>query len=181
MKASDFDNISMNGRMAYAILCIEKYLITEYPKENWTEQSKIMWGATSMYWDEWDDKFIEVIPEYLFEFNTYAESGFEKISEEEYNSFVTLLKDKPATVNNLLMKLHRIQEVYCYSSIPDNGKEASQLVLDICDILDQNGVTLPDVNAVTFSSFSERDGWGNKFDGTKLSLILNHGDKRDVE
>lgn len=181
MNISDFNNISMNGRMAYAILCIEKYLKEKFPDNNWDELSKLMWEVTSIYWDEWDNKFIEVIPEYLFEFNTYAESGFEEISEEEYNSFVMLLKDKPATVNNLLMSLHRIQEVYCYSSIPDNGKEASQIVLDICGILEQNNVALPDINAVTFSSFSERDGWGNKFDGTKLSLNLNHGDKRDVE
>jgi hypothetical protein len=25
---------------------------------------------------------------------------------------------------------------------------------------------------VTFSKFSERDGWGNPFDGTKLSIVL---------
>ncbi len=79
------------------------------------------------------------------------------------------------------MNLHQIQKVYCYSSISDNEKKASQIVLDICNILKQNHVTLPDINTVSFSSFSERDGWGNKFDGTRLSLILNRGNKGDVE
>ena len=173
MTISDFNNISMNGRMAYAILCVEKYLKEKFPENNWFELSKLMWNVTSIYWDEWDNKFIEVIPKYLFEFDTYEESDFEEISEDEYNSFVALLKDKPAVVNDLLMKLHQIQEVYCYSSIPSNGEEASQIVLDICAILEQDNVSLPDINVVNFSSFSERDGWGNKFDGTRLSLILN--------
>lgn len=173
MRLSDFNNISMNGRMAYAILCVEKYLKEKYPDDAWDELSKLMWSVTSIYWDEWDNKFIEIIPEYLFEFSSYAESDFEEISEDEYNSFVALLKGKPDTINKLLMKLHKIQEVYSYSSIPDNGKEASQLVLDICHILEQEDITLPDLDIVSFSSFSERDGWGNKFDGTKLSLILN--------
>ena len=174
MKISDFNNISMNGRMAYAILCVEKYLLETFPANNWTELSKLMWKATSIYWDEWDDKFIEIIPEYLFEFNSYAESDFEEITEDEYNLFVTLFKNKPIVINTLLMKLHKIQEVYCYSSIPGNGKEASQIVLDICDILEKDGVTLPNIGIVSFSSFSERDGWGNNFDGTKLSLVLNN-------
>ncbi len=173
MTISDFNNISMNGRMAYAILCIEKYLQEKFPDDNWTELSMLMWSATSAYWDEWANKFIEINPEYLFEFKTYAESGFEAISEAEYNSFVALLKDKPDTVNSLLMKLYEIQEVYCYSSIPANGKEASQIVLDICDILEQNSITLPDISTVSFSRFSERNGWGNDFNGTKLSIILN--------
>ena len=173
MNTSDFDNISMNGRMAYAILCIEKFFIAEYPKENWTELSKLMWGATSMYWDEWDDKFIEIIPQFLFEFKTYEEAAFERITEEEYNSFVALLKDKPAIINQLLMKLQELHEVYCYSSIPGTGNEASNIVLDICAILEQARIPLPDIKAVTFSHFSEKDGWGNDFDGTKLSLILN--------
>ncbi|MBR1472483.1 MAG: hypothetical protein IJ600_12700 [Lachnospiraceae bacterium] len=173
MKISDFNNISMNGRMAYAILCVEKYLKEKYPDDNWDDLSKLMWTVTSIYWDEWDNKFIEIIPEYLFEFNSYAESDFEEISEDEYNSFVALLRDKSDTINQLLMKLHKIQEVYSYSSIPDNGKEASQLVLDIYHILEQGDIALPDLDIVSFSNFSERDGWGNKFDGTKLSLILN--------
>ena len=173
MNTSDFNCISMNGRMAYAILCIEKYLIENFPEDNWDALSELMWASTSEYWDEWDNKFIEIIPENLFEFDTYAESNFEVLTEDEYNSFVSLLKDKPDTVNSLLMKLHQIQNVYRYSSIPGNGKEASQLVLDICHILEQNDISLPDLDVVSFSSFTEKDGWGESFDGTKLSLILN--------
>ena len=164
----------MNGRMAYAILCIEKYLLTEYPTENWFILSKLLWAATSKYWDEWDNKFVEIIPQYLFEFDTYAESEFEELTEEEYNAFTALLKGKANTINHLLMKLQDLYEVYCYSSIPGNGSEASKIVLDICSILEQKGISLPDLKVVSFSAFSERDGWGNPFIGEELSLILTN-------
>ncbi len=163
----------MNGRMAYSILCIEKYLINTYPSEDWTPLSKIMWEVTSSYWDEWDSKFIEIIPENLFENNSYEESGFEEINEDEYNTFAELFRDKSDEINTLLFKLHELQEIYCYSSIPGNGDDASQIVLDICNILERNGIELPDISSVSFSAFSEKNGWGNNFDGSKLSIILS--------
>ena len=173
MKVSDLNSISMNGRMAYGILCVETYLMAKYPKDNWSDLSKLMWESTSSYWDEWDNKFIEIIPEYLFEKETYAESEFEHLTEDEYNSYVALFKDKPLIVNTLLMKLHELEEVYCYSSIPGKGKDASQFIVDICNTLEEEGVSLPDLNLVKFSDFSEKNGWGEQFDGSKLSLIIN--------
>lgn len=173
MTIADFDKISMNGRMAYSILCVEKYLLDKFPNDDWESLSRLMWEATSSLWDEWADKFIEIIPEYLFEKPTFLESDFEELTEEEYNEFVLLLKDKPDTVNQLLLKLYELEQVYSYTSIPETGKEASQIVLDICSILEENEIPLPDLSTVQFSSFSEKNGWGNNFEGAAISLILN--------
>lgn len=172
MQTADFSNISMNGRMAYLILCIEKYLITKYPMKDWNKLSSLMWNVTSDYWDEWDFKYIEVIPEYLFAFESFEDSDFECISKEEYSYFSELLKDLPEEVNQLLLAPHNLQEVYCYSTIPGTGDEASQIILDVCAILQKSNIELPDISSVSFSSFSEKNGWGEHFDGTKLSLIL---------
>lgn len=172
MNKKKVENISMNGRMAYGILCVESYLKSRFPDDNWTALSELMWEATSSYWDKWDNKFIEVIPEYLFEKASYAESAFDCLTEAEYNSYVELLKGKPSTVNDLLMKLHELQEVYCYTNIPGKGDEATQIVLDICEILMREGIEIPSVSLVAFSTFSEKNGWGEQFDGRKLSFIL---------
>ena len=119
--------------------------------------------------------------EQVIYFNSYvvldpADSEFKKLdllTEEEYNEFVLLLKDKPDTVNQLLLKLYELEQVYSYTSIPETGKEASQIVLDICSILEENEISLPDLSTVQFSSFSEKNGWGNNFEGAAISLILN--------
>jgi len=171
MKPEDFNNISMNGRMAYLILCTEKYLLSVYPDQDWSELSNLMWAVTSEYWDEWDFKFMEIIPDYLFEKDSYESSGFEAISKEEYDYYSILLKNVSADVNTLLLLMHKLQEVYAYTTIPDNGEEASLLVIDACKILESKNIALPDVSIFSFTSFSERDGWGEKFDGAKYSLV----------
>ena len=172
MNSSDFENISMKGRMAYIILCVETYLLAKFPEEDWSTLSQWMWSVTSSYWDNWGYKFIEIIPEYLFEFPSYEESDFEQLTNEEYDFFTKLLKNKPAELNQLLLKAHDLEEVYCYTRIPKHGQEAIDIVLEVCSILEKNKIPLPDIQLVQFSSFSEKDGWGERFDGTKLSLIL---------
>ncbi len=42
-----FETISMNGRMAYLIMCVENFLATKYPEKDWSFVSDIMWKATS--------------------------------------------------------------------------------------------------------------------------------------
>nr|MCR4655052.1 hypothetical protein [Lachnospiraceae bacterium] len=105
--------------------------------------------------------------------DSYEESDFECISEDEYDYFSSLLYGLSDDFNCLLLKLHELQQVYCYESIPGNGIDASKLVIEACAILKKNKIPVPDLEKVAFSRFDEKDGWGNDFDGTKLSLILN--------
>lgn len=37
-----FDSVSMNGRMAYVIMCVEAFLVSEYPDRDWTFLSEKM-------------------------------------------------------------------------------------------------------------------------------------------
>lgn len=172
-------SISMNGRMAYIILCIEKYLLQKYPDKDWKDLSCRMWRATSEPWDEWIDEFIEIIPQYLFEFDNYDESDFEELSEEEYDYFVELyegvsegLCDNPSDkVNYMLNSLKELEEVYCYTSIPGIGKEAIDILAKVASVLVEENVELPDVSIVEFSAFVDKNGWGENFDGTNISLI----------
>ncbi len=173
MQAKDFNEISMNGRMAYLILCVESYVKAVYPDKDWTVLSQWMWNATSEYWDEWDSKFMEIIPEFLFECDSYEESDFECISEDEYEYFTSLFDGLSDEFNNLMLKLHELQQVYCYESIPGRGTDASKIIVEACNILEHNDIVLPDPEKIAFSRFLEKDGWGNDFDGTELSLILN--------
>ncbi len=172
--------ISMNGRMAYGIKCVEKFLLTVYPDKNWAILSEKMWPVTNMPWDEWSEAFMEVIPQYLFEFDNYSDSGFEFISEDEYDSFVKLYsgvsdgskEDDTDPVNFLLHSLFRIEEVYAYTTIPGKGEECLDIIEEIVAILKGASIEVPDVNDFAFSSFDEKDGWGEFFDGKRLSLIL---------
>lgn len=172
MELSVFNNISMNGRMAYLIMCVENYLISRYPDKDWSVLAQKMWWATSTYWDDWDYEFMEIIPEYLFSKNDYISCGFDALSEEDYDYYTNLFRNMPDDFNRLLLNLHKLQEVYCYSSIPSYGKEAVEIVFDSVSILEKSNIVIPDSKLISFSSFSEKDGWGDFFDGTKLSRLI---------
>ena len=85
--------VSMNGRMAYAIMCVEKYLLVKYPDKDWEKLAQLMWEATNTYWDAWDNKYIEIVPEYLFEFSNYDDSEFEELSKSDYDFYADLFRD----------------------------------------------------------------------------------------
>ena len=66
----------------------------------------------------------------------------------------------------------KISMVYSYTVIPGIGRESIKLVEEAIKILKENGIELPDPDTVSFSRFSEKDGWGEPFDGKRLSIIL---------
>lgn len=63
---------------------------------------------------EWDYRFIEIIPGFLFEFDNYEDSDFEYLSESEYKHFTSLLRDTDDDFNRILLALHETVEVYEY-------------------------------------------------------------------
>lgn len=72
-----FALVSLNGRMAYVIMCVEAFLGHKYPDRDRTFVSEKMWKATSDNWDDWTDEFSAVIPDVLLQYTEYdsAELG----------------------------------------------------------------------------------------------------------
>lgn len=56
----------MMGRMAYVIMCVEKYLLNKYPNRNWKLFSEILWKSTSTDWAFWTDMYSAYIPDVLW-------------------------------------------------------------------------------------------------------------------
>lgn len=79
--------------------------------------------------------------------------------------------DADDELNYLLNKPFEMAMVYEGTEIGD-GEESFIIIEETERVLESNGIILPDVNAVSFSNSSERNGWGNYFDGRFLSVIL---------
>ena len=166
----------MNGRIAYSIQCIEKYLLEKYPNKDCKKLSIEMWKATSEFFDKWHDEFIEIIPEYLYEFGEkYQKDKWDYLNEENFNYWISFYNEmkKDTNINKMLINLSDISMVYCYTTIPKEGKESLKIVENIESILIDNKIGLPNPGTFAFSKFTEKNGWGNDFDGNKYSLILN--------
>jgi len=169
---NNFNDISMIGRFAYSVMCAERYALTKYPEKDWKPLFSWMWKGTSEYFDEWYYRFMEILPEYLYEFDNFKDADFEFLNEEDYKFYSVLLKDIDKNMEKLMTIPAKISMVYSYTVIPGIGRESIKLVEEAIKILKENGIELPDPDAVSFSRFSEKDGWGEPFDGKQLSIIL---------
>lgn len=172
-------NVSMLGRMAYTIMCVEAFLTSIYPDRNWSLVSAAMWQATSTNWGEWPLMYSAYIPEVLLSYDHYDDDLAEVISKSEYCSLLSLyrgitegIEDDPTDEVNYMLNLpHKMSMVYEGTSIGD-GTESLDIVDRAEDILHQHKIPVPDYHKVLFSSSKELHGWGNYFDGTPLSIIL---------
>ena len=166
-----FKKISVIGRIAYGIMCAEKYLIKKYPKKNWNIVFEKYWEITNLsYWDEWMDEIMEYIPEYLFEFDNYETSNFEYLTKEKYNELKNLYKNISSDVNTILKMVWNLANSHTYTSINGYGKESLDNLSNIILFLENSNVKSPDFTQINQLSFSENRGWGMKFDGKYLSI-----------
>lgn len=173
-------NVSMIGRMAYTIMCVEQFLSNQYPDKDWTLISQAMWKATSTNWGEWPEYYAIFIPSVLFEYDSFCDEIAESITENEYKMLLDIysnitegIEDDPDDEVSFILNLpFEMAMVYEGTTIGD-GIESFNIISNAESILNKHNIPLPDYNKVLFSSFDEFDGWGNSFDGRYLSIILN--------
>ena len=171
MDTDALKNTSILGRACYAIMCTEEYLLATAPEKDWTPLCEIMWSiAGDELWDAWLGKMVEVIPENLLEFDSYAESGFEYLREEEYATLKSLYSGMPKGLNTLIDCVLETVNVYAYGSIPGCGQDSLDIVGEAAGVLEDAQVPLPDVEAVAFNSFGQQSGWGENFDFKEKGL-----------
>ncbi len=173
-------NVSMNGRMAYVIMCVEAYLNALYPQKNWTLLAKAMWKATNTNWGDWTDYYCGFIPDVLLQYDTYDEDELgSSITEDEYIFLRELYsgitegrEDDPTDELNYVLNMPFEMAMVYEGTIIGNGKESFNIIDEIERILTMHNISLPDYSKVVFSHSSELNGWGNDFDGSFLSIIL---------
>ncbi|MBR6913523.1 MAG: hypothetical protein IKN34_06935, partial [Treponema sp.] len=125
------------------------------------------------------DAFCELLPEIFLTYDSYNEDLAKAISEEEFKIIKLLytgittgnedtLEDE---INFMLNKPYEMAMVYEGTVIGD-GHESFDIIENTEKILAKYNIELPDYTKVLFSSISEKNGWGNHFDGSFLSIIL---------
>ncbi|MCR5798711.1 MAG: hypothetical protein K6G69_01425 [Lachnospiraceae bacterium] len=176
---SRFSNISMNGRMAYTILCVETFLSNRYKENDWSLISKAMWKATSTNWGEWPDFYSVFIPSVLFEYAEYDDELAESMSEDEYNFLINLysgitkgLEDDPSDEVTYMLNLPFEMAMIYEGTVIGDGSESFEIIKKAEDVLKKYNIPLPDYNIFSFTSINDHNGWGYDFDGTKYSIII---------
>ncbi len=171
MNMDVFSGVSVIGKTAYAILCFEEYIKVKYPDTDMMPVLELAWKLTCAPLDRYTYKFVEIIPECLFESDCY-DSEFEEISEEEFHLFRKILNHTDEDLNELMLHIKCTLTAYEGTRITDNGKSASYHLEKVISILEKNHIPLPDAKKVSPYSADKCDGWGEYIDPKALSSML---------
>lgn len=158
-----FKNISIRGRVAYGISCLNTYLNTIYPDKDFSSLMDMACKITEdgNYIDVSTLAFMEIIPQYLYEFDNYKDAEFEYISEDQYNSFVSLIPKDDSNLNSIMLAIHETAYAYCYVSVEKNAPDTYPHLESLISIMNKLSLPLPDISLFKKYSFEESGGWGN--------------------
>ena len=100
--------VSMNGRMAYTIMCVEAFLKARYPEKDWTFISEMMWKATLTNWSDWTEEYSAVIPDVLLQYDEYDSETGELIYSKRQIFTLESQRD--------LKMIHQMKSIICLTS-----------------------------------------------------------------
>lgn len=173
---TNYDTLSIRGRVTYAIMCFERYVTNKYPNKDMSSVVDMMWKIIddSDYIDNSAYRYMEIIPEYLFEANDFDSSEFDYMTEKEYYYFTDLLPtpDIDADLNTIMHLIYDIATEYAYTAVELDAPETKEYLKEVSKILKDNNISLPDVKIIPQYEWDDTHGWGQPFDGRYLSIIL---------
>ncbi|GAA4275919.1 hypothetical protein [Aquimarina mytili] len=160
----DFSNISIRGRVAYAIICLEN-AIRFYEKENldWLYIFNLLWAYTKDEVGNWHYPMAESTPKSIMFDADYSSKEMEYIDRDEYEKLSLLYKNSNNTINYIIDKLFEIGTRDLYSSIINNSPDTLKYLQEIIDVMEERGITLPNIKFFQKFPISENEGWGRKF------------------
>lgn len=168
----DFKTISIRGRIAYGIMCAERYALAHCPQRDWRPVFEVLWYISKdVYWDDWSSRVIDILPEYVSHDIPYDPDDFESLDERAYETLCDLYDGMSPVWSAIMSNIVGMEQEYAYTTIPGCGLESISMLEEIVSLLEAEGIEAPDPGLVEPMRF-EGDGRGGPFDARSLSLIL---------
>lgn len=173
MNRNDFIEISIRGRVSFAICCFENALISfEYNSSDWRIVLERMWTYTDIeFFDDWHYSMAEFLPESILECDIYEED-FEYVDEEQFYELTKLYKNANDVVKKLIKLVFDIGISEFYGRLENYGQSTLDNLEILINFMSSNNLNLPDINKFKIFLYKDEDGWGNRFSGLEYSSIL---------
>ena len=182
MKSEDIGNFTLLARTAFAIMCFEKYVISVYPHIDYRPVAEMMWHIVdgSDYLDEAAYKYAEIIPDSLFEYDSFESLDYQYMTKEQYVLFSNILNPQDRDLNRLMEAIYNIAMSYCYTSVSPGAPDTIPYLHEAIDVLEKHNIDLPDISLLSNHSISSGSlnayrnfNWmGEIIDPKELSIIL---------
>jgi hypothetical protein len=171
MNIQEFGEISIRGRVAYAICCFENALkYYSFDKHNWSLLLDRLWEYThSQYLDDWSEKFAECTASAILENIDFSKKGIEHLNKNDYDKLRLLYQSSNDVIRSLSDLIFQLGSIDLYGRLINNSPNTLKALTKIISYMESNKIPLPDLQLFKKFKFEESNGWGNKF--LKLDLM----------
>lgn len=200
VNARQFKKISIRGRVAYGICCLENALENyNIQGEGWNFLLKKLWWYMELRaecdpkinncypLELWADLIATIQPDILKTFATYKDFTeghwyFERIipTEEEYNLLKSTVKDSNRVIDEICKPLHKMGSCELWCGIKGYSPDTLDYLQRLLNVMYENNIPLPSKEPFEQYVFCKK-GWdwdsefyafGEMFDGTQYSKFI---------
>lgn len=170
-----FREVSVKGRVAYGIVCLEKSLcFYKCPIDKWKWLLEKLWEFTNVeFLDTWFYEVAEYLPDVILDCE-YDSSEYEYLSEKQFYELQDTYKTSNSVLNQIIEIIFEIVSVDLYAKLIDHSPNTLNSLNKLKNILLENNIELPDASQFIPFSFKANNGWGESFKGIQYSLVLNN-------
>jgi len=158
-----FKRISIRGRVAYCIMCLEN----AFEKEKIESQESFsllekLWAFTNSHTlDEWDEMINDVTPCCILDEN-FDVNDFVEDANIVYR-FKDFYEKLPEYLNDIIDLTIGVGVGSLYGGVGSYSKRTLEPTLNVVELIVANDVIMPHIGLVANYSFDDFHGWGYAF------------------
>lgn len=163
--------ISIRGRFAFGVKCLEKYIEQNKISNKWTEKLfDTLWEFThSSRLDLWHDKINDLDPWNLLDPNSGIPSDYKTLKEDEFYELKDFYNSLNKNFVDMIGCTIEIGTGNLYGGTGRYSQASLNPTIELVKIAKKELIELPNIKAFMFTKFSEDDGWGNHFEKNQIS------------
>lgn len=174
MNKNDFKKISIRGRVAFAICCLESIIMAyRYDINEWSVLLNRLWLIAELEdVSDWLYITAECLPENILEAASYDYGSFQHINEDEYEQLYKLYSECKEDTWELIEIIFDLGTAQMYSNIKGFSEATLNEIEKVITFMKAKNISMPSVSQ--FRMLLYYDGWGETFDRKELSLVQYH-------
>lgn len=181
MTSKDFLTITIRGRFAFGICCIENAITKfEFDHLNWDLLFEFLWryplGNEIKDLALWHENESECMPFCVLDEKEYEQMFFDYLTKQQFNTFLNLYRQSNPVICELIDLTAQIGTQSLYGGVRDGSPVTLEYTERIISLLKSNTIPLPDFDnfkEFTYEIPAKTDWvvWGNKIEYNTLKRI----------
>lgn len=184
MTGEDFKNITIRGRVAFAICCLENAIeFYNFQKLNWSLLLDFLWryplANEIRGLAEWHQNEAECIAFCIMDQKPFEQSYFEFITKDQYENFEMLYQNSNKTIWDLTNSIAAIGTQCLFSGVRDGAPQTLNELNDLIRMMNNEHIQLPlfsDFEKYSYPLNPDTDWivWGEKIDLESLKNVSRY-------